>query len=226
MKNRILSLLLAMVLLSALVVSASAAHPVPDLSKNGSLTFVMDLDGVLLDNGNVNLYKVGEIAEEDGNYGFVPIEKLQGMEVELDSVGEPYLAEELLTLAQAMALTKITAPIEDGNAAFSDLPIGLYLVWQGSEDATEGLFPIQPFLISVPKFQNGTYELDVLAKPKNAPETIPPETTKPTPPPSDEKLPQTGQLNWPVPAMALAGAVLFITGWILCISRKRMGNEK
>lgn len=222
MKNRILSALLALVLMSALIVHASAAHPVPDLSQNGSLTFVMDLDGTALDNGNLNLYKVGEIAEDDGNYFF---QLMDEREITKESQIDENLAKEMLTLAKEMSLTKLTAPIEEGSAEFTDLPVGLYVVWQDEKDATKGLFPIQPFLISVPRFQNGTYEPDVLAKPKNAPETIPPESTEPPPPPPP-KLPQTGQLNWPVPVMALTGTMLFVMGWILCMSRKRIGNEK
>ena len=68
MKNRILSFLFALVLVHTFALTVFANHPVPDLSKNGSLTFVMNLDDVLLDGGRMNLYKVGDIAEEDGNY--------------------------------------------------------------------------------------------------------------------------------------------------------------
>lgn len=222
MKNRILSALLALILMSALIIHASAVHPVPDLSQNGSLTFEMELDGTALDNGNLNLYKVGEIAEDDGNYFFQLIDE---REITKESQIDENLAKEMLTLAKEMSLVKLTAPIEEGSAEFADLPVGLYVVWQDEKDATKGLFPIQPFLISVPRFQDGTYELDVLAKPKNAPETIPPESTEPPPPPPP-KLPQTGQLNWPVPVMALTGTMLFVMGWILCMSRKRISNEK
>ena len=222
MKNRILSALLALILMSALIVHASAVHPVPDLSQNGSLTFVMDLDGTALDNGNLNLYKVGEIAEDDGNYFF---QLMDEREITKESQIDENLAKEMLTLAKEMSLTKLTAPIEAGSTEFADLPVGLYVVWQDEKDATKGLFPIQPFLISVPRFQNGTYEPNVLAKPKNAPETIPPESTEPPPPPPP-KLPQTGQLNWPVPVMAVSGMVLFVLGWILCAGRKRTGDEK
>ena len=222
MKNRILSALLALILMSVLIVHASAAHPVPDLSPNGSLTFAMELDGTALDNGNLNLYKVGEIAEDDGNYFFQLIDE---REITKESQIDENLAKEMLTLAKEMSLTKLTAPIEEGSAEFAEVPVGLYVVWQDEKDATKGLFPIQPFLISVPRFQDGTYELDVLAKPKNAPETIPPESTEPPPPPPP-KLPQTGQLNWPVPVMALTGTMLFVMGWILCMSRKRISNEK
>ncbi|MBE6967137.1 MAG: LPXTG cell wall anchor domain-containing protein [Ruminococcaceae bacterium] len=39
-------------------------------------------------------------------------------------------------------------------------------------------------------------------------------------------MPQTGQLNWPVPVMAIIGATLFITGWVLCLRKKRIKDEE
>jgi hypothetical protein len=39
------------------------------------------------------------------------------------------------------------------------------------------------------------------------------------------KLPQTGQLNWPVPLMAVMGILLFVTGWKLTAQRKDDQNE-
>lgn len=225
MKNRMISLLLALVCVCALTVNASASHPVPDLSRNGSLTFVMDLDGKLLDGGKLNLYRVGDITEEDGNYGFQVIEQLQGADVSLEDVSDPVAAEQLLTIAKVMELEKLSAPITQGKAVFTDLPVGLYVVWQDGADATKGYGPIQPFLISIPKFQNDTYVTDVVADPKVPLETAPPETTAPPTEP-DEDLPQTGQLNWPVPVMAVSGAALILAGLILCTSRKRTGDEK
>ena len=217
MKNRILSFLLMLALLSALAIQASATHPVPDLSKNGSLTFTMDLDGKPLDNGNLNLYKVGEIAEENGNFFFRLLDdRTITQESEIDQI----LAEEMLTLAKELSCTKLTAPIKAGKAVFAELPVGLYVVWQNTEDATTGLQTIRPFLISVPSFQNGSYEMDVQARPKNAPETIPPETTEPTQPPSGEKLPQTGQLTWPIPLLAITGVTVFAFGWWLYFGRR------
>ena len=224
MKRKIASFVLAMVLLCALAVNASATHPVPDLSRNGSLTFVMEFEGVKLDNGKLNISMVGKLAEDDGNYRFDPIKELRKYNISLEND----LAEQLLSLAMEVSLPKISASVQDGKAVFADLPVGLYVVWQDNKDATKGLMPIEPFLISVPRLYNGEYTLDVVAKPKNAPQPEPTETTTPPPPtpPTPPNLPQTGQLNWPVPVMALMGAVLFIMGWILCASRKRMENEK
>lgn len=225
MKKKICFLLLVLVLLSTFTVTASASHSVPDLSKNGSLTFLMDLDGVPLDGGSLNLYKVGQIVEDDGDYSFQLIETLQGSNALLDSWEDPVLAEKLLTLAKVVQLPKLTTPIRKGKAVFTDLPVGLYVVWQDEADATRGFSPIQPFLISVPTFRNDEYVLDVIANPKVPLETTPPE---PTTPPSfpDKYLPQTGQLKWPIPVMALSGIVLFTVGLILYAGRKRTENEK
>jgi len=51
-----------------------------------------------------------------------------------------------------------------------------------------------------------------------------PEMTRYTEP--DDKLPQTGQLNWPVPLMACAGLALFALGWALCYAGKKEGYEE
>ena len=217
MKNKMLSFLLMLVLLSALVVQASATHPVPNLSQNGSLTFTMDLKGEPLADGNLNLYKVGEISEENGNFFFHLLDdRTITQESEIDHI----LAEEMLTLANELSCTKLTAPINEGKAVFAELPVGLYVVWQNTDDTTTGLQTIRPFLISVPSFQNGAYEMDVQAKPKNAPEIIPPETIEPTQPPSGENLPQTGQLIWPIPLLAITGVTVFILGWWLYFGRR------
>lgn len=220
MVKRIISALVMLLLISSLAVSAFAAHPVPDLSKNGSITFAMSLDGELLDGGRLNLYKVGDIAEDDGDYFFALIDELDGSDLTLEDVSDRNLAKELLTIAKAVKLKAITAPIKNGAATFSNLPQGLYVVFQNTGDATEGFAAIEPFLISVPKFQNGAYVLDIIAKPKVPLHTEPtePPTSPPPPPPN---LPQTGQLNWPVPVMAVLGCALFALGAVLCKEEKR-----
>lgn len=217
MVKRILAVVLVILLIGSLNITAFATHPVPDLSKNGSITFIMDWEGEMLDGGNLNMYKVGLINEDNGDYSFQLLEQLENAGAVLEDLADPILAEELLTLAKALRMTKLTAPIEEGSAVFEDLPHGLYLVFQDKEDAVGGFHPIAPFLISVPRFQNDEYVLDVVAKPKVPLETVPP-TTKPPP---DPNLPQTGQLNWPVPVLAVAGAGLLMLGFVLISSGKK-----
>lgn len=43
---------------------------------------------------------------------------------------------------------------------------------------------------------------------------------------SAEKLPQTGQLNWPIPLLAALGLMLFAFGWFLSFGRKGDSDEE
>ena len=66
MVKRIFTVLVAILLLIALSVTAFASA-MPDLSEEGSLTFVMRWMGMKLDGGRLNLYKVGEVSVEKGD---------------------------------------------------------------------------------------------------------------------------------------------------------------
>lgn len=231
MKNRILSLLMALGLVFVLAVNASATNePVvmPDLEKKGSLSFTMDVDGVPLDSGALNLYYVATIAQVgEERYDFQLTEELAaaGAALDTEDLYDGIQAKKMLEVSGRVLPGYLTAAIDAGKAYFADLDAGLYLVWQGEQDASDGYAAIHPFLISVPKWQNGVYAMHVDADPKVPFETKPDEPPPPPPPPPPE-LPQTGQLNWPVPVMAVSGMVLFVVGWILCVRRKRMEHEE
>ena len=229
MYNRILAVLLALAMVFAFAVNVSASDmPVemPDLSLKGSLEFTMDVDGVPLDTGSLNLYYVANIIQvEEDRYDFQLVRELAdaGAKLDTNDLYDGVQAEKLLESSKAVLPDYLTASIVDGKASFADLNAGLYLVWQNEEDASEGYAAIHPFLISVPRWQNGAYAMHVDADPKVPFETEPP---TPPPPPPPPHLPQTGQLNWPVPVMAISGVILLITGWALCLRRKRIENEE
>jgi hypothetical protein len=230
MYNRIWTVLVTLCLLFALTVNASAteADPLPDLTRKGSLSFTMEVDGVPLDSGRLNLYHVATISRtSQQQYAFTLLDALAGAGATLDpeNLYDGAQAQRLLTCAQTVFDSYLSKPIENGQVHFADLEAGLYLVWQRPEDASAGYDAIAPFLISIPKWQDGDYTFHVQAHPKVPIETEP--TPPPPPPPSPPPdLPQTGQLNWPVPVMAMAGVTLLIVGWILCAGRKRCGHEK
>ena len=101
------------------------------------------------------------------------------------------------------------------------LDYGFYLVSQ--IEPFEGYTVIRPALISVPMEINHTWIFDVEAMPKLEPlvpetsettETTVPSTTEPT-----TDIPRTGQVNWPVPILLLAGSVLMILG--LCLRKEK-----
>ena len=234
MKNRILAVAVALIMIFAFTVNASATEQsalMPDLTQKGSLTLSMLADGVPLDSGRLNLYRVAELKNVVGDgYGFYLLDALGavGATLDTDNLYDENQAQRLLEYAKKALSSYDSMPIADGRVRFSDLEAGLYLVWQRTEDASEGYYAISPFLISVPKWQDGTYTMQVDAMPKvplvNRPPEEPPEEP-PTPPPPPE-LPKTGQLNWPIPVMATIGTVLLIIGLILCAYRKRCGREK
>lgn len=230
MKNKILSLLMALGLVFAFAVNASATavnNTLPDLNQKGSLSFTMEVDGVALDTGSLKLYRVADIVRvDDTHYDFRLVDALSAATLNTEDLSDSAQAEALLDAAKKALPAPLSAPISEGQAVFKELETGLYLVWQAEADASENYAAIQPFLISVPRLQNGSYALDVKALPK-VPFTPPPTTEPPPPPPPPPPdLPQTGQLNWPVPIMAITGLILVIVGWSLCWRRRRIENEK
>lgn len=72
--------------------------------------------------------------------------------------------------------------------------------------------------------EDGVYQYDVTAAIKSELEKEPETTVPPTTKPSDSSLPQTGQLNWPIPILVVLGLGLFIAGWLLRFARKKDGN--
>ena len=66
----------------------------------------------------------------------------------------------------------------------------------------------------------GQHDIEFIIK--NTGDYVPTETTTAAP---AEKLPQTGQLWWPVPVMSAAGMIVFIAGWRVN-SLKRKKHEK
>ena len=227
MRNRIAVLLTVLAALLLLAVPISAQE-LPDPQRLGSLTLWLAFDGHPLDGGSLTLYKVGELSVIDGDAGFIPIRELADGPAWTD-LDDPGLARELAALAKNRNLPAIREEILIGWVTFAPLEPGLYVVTQQPSQATEGFDAIQPFLISLPRWEGGSYVYDLTAAPKVplVPEETPPPPSEPTtPPPSDPPgIPQTGQLNWPIPVLAAAGMTLFILGWALYSSSGRKHHE-
>lgn len=220
MRKKLLSLLLAAAFLSIMSVPAFA-HDVPDMGRKGSINIEVSYDGKPVSGGTLTAYRVAEIAEDDGNYSFALIGDFARSGESLTDIASAALAEKLAGYAGETAGE--TKPIDgQGKVSFTGLELGLYLLVQ--DEAAKGYSKIAPFLVSVPMNEDGVYLYDVDASPKAELKKAP--QPSPTPcPPSGSKLPQTGQLNWPVPVLVLLGLGLFSAGWLLCLG-KRDGYEK
>ena len=135
MRKHVISGLLALLFLLALPLSA-AAHAVPDESRNGhcSITVSMTYKGKAVRGGTLALYKVGDVAEDDGNYSFVPVEEIQADIPEFGDIESPDLAGRLAELDRptvAAAIREIR--VYEGNRIEID-----YLLPEGCRALLEG----------------------------------------------------------------------------------------
>ena len=129
-----------------------------------------------------------------------------------------------------------------GVCTIDGLESGLYLVAAEMLETAEGRYDAAPFLVALPMLENEAWDYAPTVMPKiqftavpvspepSAPVSPEPESSaspspsgqpaaSPTPSPgANEGLPQTGQLNWPIPLLALLGMLLAAAG---CLLRRR-----
>lgn len=221
MRRIMTALLVLLVLMSGLWIRGAAAE-LPDLNRLGSVTFLMKFSGAPLTGGSLTMYKAGRPAS-DGSC-FLLVDPLKQSDISLENLQDPALAKNLHSLVVQQKLEPVTASIRAGKAAFPELEPGLYVVSQRPGEEIPGFAAIEPFLISLPQWQEDGYVYDLTAAPKVPLEPAPlkpTETTKPTQPDKPTKLPQTGQLNWPVPILTVLGLGFFCLGWALLSESKR-----
>lgn len=262
-RKRLAAVLAALTLLVWCAAPAFALEVI-DLSRTGSIKVSLydSETSEAVGGGTLTLYRVAKVQKDNANLSFVYTNGFEDCGVELGDLSEGELAGRLAEKIAATA-ESTTVEISDlGAAEFGDLEVGLYLVVQTT--AAENYNVINPFLVSVPIQENGSYVYDVDALPKvgtaakKTPE--PPDTpdTPDTPDKPDEEnpntpaapgpdnpdgwvlgangekiylnpeapspdnpnghvmgahgLPQTGQLNWPIPVLAVTGVVLVAAG--------------
>ena len=222
MKKAITLVLAFSVLL--LIPLTAYAHDVPQEREDCSIEVIVRYDGENVDGGTLTAIRVGYVDEEDGNYFFS--QEFTNIKIEdIASPNAPKTQQEFYNNNKSnYGFYTQTQTVEKGKATFSGLPTGLYLIIQ--KKAAKGFNKMSSFLVTVPYMEDGTYQYHVTAAIKSEIEREP-EPTKPKPPkPSNPSLPQTGQLNWPIPLMVVAGLGFFAVGWALCFGKKREQYEK
>lgn len=228
MLRRFLNIVVAVLMLISMSLCIHAAE-VPDPTHSGTITLNMEVGGDGIPGGMLALFRVGEISESDGNYSFVLTEEFTPSGQTLEDIRSSTLPGALADYAIFMELAPCqeTEVDETGHAVFENVEPGLYLIIQTKP--AEGYNPVNPFLVSLPVYEDGIYRYQVDATPKMS-DLIPEETTQPTETtptkPSEPTLPQTGQLNWPVPVLVTCGLGLFLLGWILCFGKRKEKYEE
>lgn len=261
-RKRLAAVLAALTLLVWCAAPAFALEVV-DLSRTGSIKVSLydSETSEAVGGGTLTLYRVAKVKKDNANLSFEYTNGFEDCGVELGDLSEGELAGRLAEKIAATAESTTVEISELGAAEFGDLEVGLYLVVQTT--AAENYNVINPFLVSVPIQENGSYVYDVDALPKvgTAAKKTPEPPDKPdtpdepdTPDTPDEPdtpdtpvapgpdnpdgwvlgdhgeknypnpdnpnghvmgahgLPQTGQLNWPIPVLAVTGVVLVAAG--------------
>lgn len=222
-KNRIAALLLCLLLLCTFSMTAYA-HEIPDESRKGTITVDMVYDGKAVTGGTLTAYRVGRIQEDDGNYSFTKTASMEDFSGSYGNISDPELTEDVAAFVEEQNVPACaTAENEAGKAVFTDLELGVYLIVQ--TEASDGYEPLNPFLVSVPMNEDGYYVYEVNAEGKFQLYQAPTTPTTPTKP-SEPTLPQSGQLNWPIPVLAVLGMMLFSVGWALRFRKKKNDYEK
>lgn len=214
-----------------------AAQNLPDLDKSGSISITMkNTDtGEIVSDGSLALYQVADAVEDDGDFSFRFTDEFSNCGLSLEDIQSEKLSSGLAVYAERKGLRQTIQSVgSDGTVSFTGMKTGLYLIVQKS--AAEGYHDVSPFLVSIPMQSGDKWVYEVDASPKveltDVQSPAQPETPTQSETPTQQrspgasssgsvgaKLPQTGQLNWPVPVLAVAGILLYAFGW-------RMNNTK
>lgn len=165
-------------------------------------------------NLEVSVYQVG-IKDEDNNFEFA--EQFKDCKIDIDDLSETNL-ENLKSYAKQHATPLISKTTDaDGNFELENIDLGVYLFVQ--ENETEK-FTMQTMLVTVPDLTaESGLQYDITVKPKiinkkivddNDPKII-----------DDPTLPYTGVFTWQVPALVIAGIIIFCIAWLKVYSSSK-----
>lgn len=217
--SKVMTALVLFLMLAVVFPQTVLAFDIIDFSRKGevSVTITSSVTGQPVGGGSLTMYKVADVIE-DKSIGYV----FDASATDFAAAGEDYSSDDKLDAALAARLAKYaqdkgvagtTLTVgADGVAKADELALGLYLIVQ--KEAADGYSSVDPFIVSVPQRDlSGNYIYKVDATPKPGTKVIPTPTRKPTVTPTHSpRLPQTGQLWWPVFVLAAAGSVCILIG--------------
>ena len=218
--RRAAALLVCALLVCALSVPACADGRGIDPDREGSVSMSCSYLSRPVSGGDMALYRVADVEQDDGSYYFRLRDDLGGERLDQKGLDAPDLANRIASAPTLGAPDQTLVFDAQGKVLFRGLKPGLYLLRQNR--AASGYEKMLPVLVSLPWFdpksESYLYDIDATVKPETA------RTATPTPPPTTPpgpKLPQTGQLNWPVPVMAGLGLLCVISGAALLAGDQR-----
>lgn len=209
--KRFVCMALALILLCSLALSARAAD-----TNVGSIEVKVEYKDKKITGGSLIAVRVGYVDEAK-----MVFRKVTNHD-EIKNIGDSNAVTQMQNFYTSNKNTHTfliyKAEVKDGIAKFTGLPRGLYLVSQ--DTAANGYKKLSDFLVTVP-FE-GKMDVTAVSKPSLDKEPdIPTEPAGSSSGSGNKKLPQTGQLTWPIPWMTLSGITMFVFGWWLCFGKRK-----
>lgn len=125
--------------------------------ESGSIRVDIVIEELAVTNGALTLYRVGFPVQE----GYRITESFGGGIVQSKDAQSPHLAQWLAQMTEGDGEERLLDA--DGDAVFSDLEDGLYLVMQ--TEKMDGFYPMGPQLVTVPQGEMWDVEVQVLPLP-------------------------------------------------------------
>lgn len=212
--------------------SVSAAPEPIDPSRPTGLTVCLQSSGEDKKyevGAEITIYKVADIKEDSGEIRYEYAGVFEGQTEDLSKEVPASAILGLAELAEGSGEGISATTDQNGTARFDELEQAVYLVTQTV--TIQGFSSFEPFLSYLPDNDDGVWLYDVKAAPKidysddpeHTPTPVP--TVTPTPTGTPSKLPQTGQLKWPVPVLIVGGLIFVCAGLIIKFVRKQPDDE-
>lgn len=212
------------------LMSAQALAVTVDYGRTGALQVQLETTSLREDWSGleISLYRIGKMENPSGDLYYHVSGAFSDCGVSLDyqNASEAETAarqiEAYIRENSILPIAVMTTDVE-GLAEFAGLEAGVYFAHKTGGTAE---IDIIPFIVTVPYYKNGEllYTVPVNPKMEIRPTTSPTatpaptrtpgsdQTPSPTNPTSEEKLPQTGVVRWPVVALSIGGCVLIALG--------------
>lgn len=211
--KRILCLFLTLIVFFSLPLTAGAT-----LKGDCSIEVTVTYGDTKITGGKLTAVRVGYVDFDTFSFRQMTNGKV------IENIGKSSAVEKMLKYyddnKSKYTFDTYTVDVKDGKALFKEIPMGLYLIKQ--DTAASGYNKLSAFLVTVP--YGDETDVCLKAKPELKREPTKPSTSTTTT--TGSKLPQTGQLTWPIPWLASSGMILFALGWWLCFGRKKDNYEK
>ncbi|MBR5514663.1 MAG: hypothetical protein IKU52_00505 [Clostridia bacterium] len=223
--KRVLAFGILLCLLISICQISLCANTLPDLTREAEITVYFRYGNKSIGGGEIQLYQVAKAEIENEILSYQLCSDFENSKLDLTKKTEE-LINDIGAYITQNSCKYINKEIDkEGITVFDKLEPGFYFLVQTKTE--RGYNPAAPFIIELPiKDENGVYSYKGTVNAKVSIDSKETETTPETKPQGENKLPQTGQLKWPVPILCASGLTMIAIGAILCIGNKKQGNEK